>query len=295
VNTVERRGRRLLRAYPAAYRAERGDEILDTLLESARDNRIGRREAWALVAGGLRVRAGQHRRLTTAANLRLATLYGFVLWIVLAASNELWLVALPREESNTYLDGHLESSTVTWNYEPVWPLIFHLVTGTALLALVVAAWFARPRIILALGAVAAAGVLPWHWEGSPTMLLIIASSVVLSRGAARMPRSWLWPLALLTVGRVLVNAWFPLGLPMLPALLMWIALGSILLWTFFDGRPLFGLGVFVAVIVGLSQVTALTRPGGSSAGPLWEMLVVPGIGLAFMLPGLLRIRRQAVL
>ena len=64
MSALERRCRRLLRAYPAGYRAERGEEILGTLLESAPDGRTrpGRREVAALVLGGLRVRAAQNRR-----------------------------------------------------------------------------------------------------------------------------------------------------------------------------------------------------------------------------------------
>lgn len=61
---LERRYRRLLLAYPAAYRRERGAEILDTLLESAApgQRRPGAREVAALLLGGLRVRAGAHRQ-----------------------------------------------------------------------------------------------------------------------------------------------------------------------------------------------------------------------------------------
>lgn len=64
---LERRYRRLMRAYPAAYRQERGDELLGTLMELSRpgQRRPSAREARALVLGGLRVRAGADRLRST--------------------------------------------------------------------------------------------------------------------------------------------------------------------------------------------------------------------------------------
>jgi len=56
---LERRYRRLLRAYPAAYRRDHEQEILTTLGESSRLGQCwpAPREAWALVAAGVRARA----------------------------------------------------------------------------------------------------------------------------------------------------------------------------------------------------------------------------------------------
>lgn len=48
MSSLEGRGRRLLRAYPPAYRAERGEEIIGTLLEASRP----------AVTGPLRARPG---------------------------------------------------------------------------------------------------------------------------------------------------------------------------------------------------------------------------------------------
>ena len=58
MSSLERRCRRLLRAYPAWYRRGRGDEILDTLLEASPPGRgwPSFRDTRALVIGGLRVR-----------------------------------------------------------------------------------------------------------------------------------------------------------------------------------------------------------------------------------------------
>ncbi len=58
VTRLEQRCRWLLRAYPAWYRRERGEEVLDTLLEASPPGRKwpSFRDARALVTGGLRVR-----------------------------------------------------------------------------------------------------------------------------------------------------------------------------------------------------------------------------------------------
>ena len=80
---LERRCRRLLRAYPQPYRADRGEEILGTLLDAAPADRHWppARDAWSLITGGLRVRAARNRQLPLAANLRLAALLAAALWL----------------------------------------------------------------------------------------------------------------------------------------------------------------------------------------------------------------------
>lgn len=92
---LERGYRRLLLAYPAWYRRERGDEMLDTLLAAAPYGRtwLSLRDASALIMGGLRVRAGQNQRLTTATGLRLAVLFGVALWLAGRISSDLSFAA----------------------------------------------------------------------------------------------------------------------------------------------------------------------------------------------------------
>jgi hypothetical protein len=87
---LERRYRWLLRAYPRAYRQYRADEMLETLLATAEDERrrLNVREAAALVAGGLRARTGVDRLGSRSAlgysALRLSVLsllvYGLTFW-----------------------------------------------------------------------------------------------------------------------------------------------------------------------------------------------------------------------
>ena len=78
MSTLERRSRLLLRAYPAAYREARGEEIIGTLLEVTPEGRSWPlpRDICGLVTGGLRARATVNRRAHDVANLREAALVG---------------------------------------------------------------------------------------------------------------------------------------------------------------------------------------------------------------------------
>ena len=80
---LERRTRALLRAYPAEYRRERGEEIIGTLLEAAPPGRSfpSARDAWSLVNGGRHARAARNRRLSARENLRLAMLLGLAVFV----------------------------------------------------------------------------------------------------------------------------------------------------------------------------------------------------------------------
>src|SRR6185369_14825689 len=59
---LERRYRNLLRAYPRGYREHRGEEMLATLMETARpgQTRPDRRYVAEILRGGLRERLGMH-------------------------------------------------------------------------------------------------------------------------------------------------------------------------------------------------------------------------------------------
>jgi len=59
---LERRYRALLRAYPRGYREHRGEEMLATLMETARpwQTRPDRRDVAEILRGALRERLGMH-------------------------------------------------------------------------------------------------------------------------------------------------------------------------------------------------------------------------------------------
>jgi hypothetical protein len=68
VTTPEQRVRRWLRLYPRAYRERRGEELLGTLLDKARDDpRIPIREIRAVIAHAGSVRIRQSRLVTAVA------------------------------------------------------------------------------------------------------------------------------------------------------------------------------------------------------------------------------------
>ena len=154
MTALEARCRWLLRAYPAWYRRQRGEEMLGTLMEASP---VGRqwpspRDIWAMMVGGLRVRAGQHRRLSTSANLRLAGLLGVDLAL-------LWLIG-----------NNLSSAIMFWAH--VYPaatpsgLGYQAAVSLLALAAVAAAWFA-PWPVVAVPALAGAAL--WVYSGDQIM------------------------------------------------------------------------------------------------------------------------------
>jgi hypothetical protein len=85
VTRLERSALRLLHVYPAAYRRERGEEIIGTLLEATPEGRNWPRvrDARALVVSGLTARAAQNRRRPVGVNLRVAVMTGLAIYTAL--------------------------------------------------------------------------------------------------------------------------------------------------------------------------------------------------------------------
>jgi hypothetical protein len=176
---LERHSRLLLRAYPAAYRRDRGDEILGTLLEATPDGQAWPRlrDVRALAVGALRARAAQNRRLSTAANLRIAVMAGVSFSLVLIAA------------------GYM----ATWVIDPG-PLRYQwriMALGLLIVAAVLPVWLA-PRLVAAWSALAAAvpiyllariEVPFWTFI---SLMVCIAAIVLLVPRSARPPRAWLW-------------------------------------------------------------------------------------------------------
>jgi hypothetical protein len=290
VTGAERGYRRLLRAYPAWYRRERGEEILDTLLAATPDGRTwpSLRDCGALILGGLRVRAGQNRRLTTAASLRLAVLFGVALWLTGRACFDLAFAGL----------GWLH-----W-VSPGQPSGYAAVHGLVMLAAVGAAWFApRPAVaavsLIAVAAISliavATGAYPWPgawWLlGDPAALAALA---LLALGKERMPRCWLWLLGaqtlaqMLTVyGRFHAPPFFPS--PWLNDLPWLVILAAVVLWAVVDARPAIAAGVCVA----LGWAIQFAAGGGTDLGQVFFCQLAWGALLALVM--ILWLRRQAVL
>lgn len=94
-SALERRYRVVLRAYPASYRADRGDEILGTLLEGAPAGQTAPSWSWrdiyTLLLAGLRARTLQNHRLSTPANVRLAAMLSLAILLGTLAAERVGL------------------------------------------------------------------------------------------------------------------------------------------------------------------------------------------------------------
>lgn len=286
MTALEWRCRWLLRAYPAWYRRQRGEEMLGTLIESSPAGRRwpSLRDIRAMIMGGLRVRAGQHRRLSTPANLRLAGLLGVALAL-------LWLIG-----------NNLGGDIMFWAH--VYPaaapanLGYQAAASLVALAAVLAAWFAPWPVV---AAPALAGAALWVYAGDrvmasqPAGLLILL--IILTTGRERMPRPWLGLAGLLLACTLLEQFTAAPRLYFLYTPLSyapWVVLGAVILWAAVDARPAVAMAIYLA-----SNYVIFTLIGyaGYGAGPAaaWEWYL-PIAGVA-VLGGcaLWRLRRQAVL
>jgi len=284
MSPIERRCRALLRAYPRWYRRVRGEEMLATLLESSQPGRSwpSARDSRALVMGGLRVRAAQDQRLTTAANLRLAAQLGAVLTLLTLVAGSLTPIFLIWVHAYTLSTGVAQSS----------------VCGLLGLAVVVAAWFGSRSVVAVLAAATAAAA-AWGYWGSDKALAILPAGLLIMLAVLvclgeRLPRSWLW----------LAGAWFgwnvlqaftvlePLRFLYNPlAFVPLIILGLVVLWAFVDARPAMAMAVYIACMYVVSQLL-------SGVGYGWEvspgLFVFAAAAVALASGSFWRLRRQAV-
>jgi len=195
---LERFSRFLLLAYPAAYRRERGEEIIGTLLEATPGHRSWprSRDARALVVGGMKAHAAQNRHLTTAANLRVAVMAGISLYLSVSVASYLGTMSI--------------ESKVIWRPGSGLPALPSVLTGLAVAATIVLAWTAPRRIALAVALPAAAAVcyfvlLRAHVTGPAIIQLAsLAGLLALIPTTARPSRRWLWLL-----GVVMATALLP--------------------------------------------------------------------------------------
>jgi len=187
---LERRARWLLRAYPAAYRADRGEEIIGTLLEAVPPGRDWppARETVALAAAGLRARRAANLRQGLAASLRQVAVAGAAVYLAQLPALGLGAVVWSARR------GHL--SFLFWEYE--W--LFYAL-GVLALVIIAAGWSGR-RTLVAAGAAAAviaamSFLLMWQeWDLMIVLAEFIGPPVVVfllfARRIDRPPLSLLW-------------------------------------------------------------------------------------------------------
>jgi hypothetical protein len=266
---LERRARWLLRAYPAAYRADRGEEIIGTLLEAVPPGRDWppSRETVALVAAGLRARRAANLRQGLAASVRQVAVAGAAVYLVQLSALGLGAVAWSARR------GHLQF--LFWDYG--W--LFYALGGLALVILA-AGWSGR-RGLVAAGAAAAASaavsstVISQDWHPMVVLTDFVGPPVVVfllfARRTERPPLSLLWlpGLALgVALAGSLANAYPPLfaavtaGTTLLSPYTTGLSLVTVLVavcWLATDVRPLASL-VFAFTVSRVVYGFAYGRP-----------------------------------
>jgi hypothetical protein len=286
MNPIERRSRLLLRAYPASYRRDRGEEILGTLLEATPSRRQWplARDVRALVIGGLRARAAQNRGRSMAVNLRLTVLIGVAVYLSLAACGDL---------ATTFVNAQLGGTWGLTYRSSAWPT---LLAGLLIAAAVILIWVGRRRLLVG-GVLAAAAAASYsrfsHREivgGLVTQLLCLAALVVLAKRTDRPTWGWLWVTSGIVAAVILPSFFQAVAfLPYLtPSLLLCILL-VLLAWIGIDARPAVALGTYY-LIVSLSALL------GDAVMGIGNWFSDPAVLVAAALTGIAgwRLRRQSV-
>jgi hypothetical protein len=282
MSTLERHCQLLLRAYPAAYRDVRGEEIVGTLLEATPPERSWPwpRDSRGLILGGLRARATFNRRLTTGANLRTALLAGVAGYLTYNA-----LAVLGFEYfAEVSVPGHIHPvlrAGATVLASALTLLTVGLVFLTSRRALVLAA--ALPAVALT------AYVGSWRTGAGGTAfhLALLAALVALVRGSQRPSRRWLLLVGLLAVSAVVPYITPPFGYFSLAGMLLAVA-GVSLAWAVIDARPAIAV---IAFFLGLYLPTAVEEltTGAFPVFVLPYLAVLTGIAA----PAVWLLRRQS--
>jgi hypothetical protein len=280
---LERRCRRLLRAYPAAYRRERGEEIIATLLEATPEGCAWPRprDVRALAMGGLRARAAVNRQRTTAANVRVAVLVGVAAYLCLTVPGALATVI--RYERG------LGITQMFWAH--VWP---GYVLPVVVLAAGVITWVSRRRPVVLAAVLAAAGVVfyagPWRgYEIGPTVadLACLAALIVVASGRDRPSLRWLWPLGIIVACALLLEVDDTVPWRALWVVLILALFAASLALLIVDARP--AIAMAVCALVAWLPVTVENLQFSSNAGVGIPVLIIGLLGAgAFW-----RLRRQS--
>jgi hypothetical protein len=235
MTSLERRGRLLLRAYPAAYRAQRGEEIIGTLLEATPAGRRSPtlRDGAALLIGGLRARVGQYRGLGAAASMRQAALLAAAIYLGFAASD-------------------------------------YLPSGLTLPGLILVSASLLPWLVGAIAASGAVAYLSWTFPAAPprevwpslaAILLPLVALAVLARDTGRLPRAWACLPGVAAVADLAGLAapafrWY--ALDSVPTMQNLLIIGMVVIalgWIAVDARPALGL----AIVLGFSVLTTSAK------------------------------------
>jgi hypothetical protein len=281
--TLERRYRRLLTAYPLAYRRERGDELLGTLLELSRPGQRwpALRQGWALLLAGLRMRTGADRLSSTADAWRDSARAALVLMLVWQLIGQLWQLMLLRAElpPGQSISGPTVGGSVATG----------VLAGAAIVALL--AGRHRPGVALALLSGVLSVLPPFNttWDNLyPFQILAwclpvtVLAVPLLRRPAAGGPWRWLLAIPLLVLGSALVPLFGPeLAAPVIAV----VAVAACLIWgALVDPRP--------AIALGLLFLTMVPRLVVSLSVLVLLVPILLIVGAALITAGGVRARRQ---
>ncbi len=285
MSALERRYRRLLRAYPGWYLADRGEEILGTVLEADTRGRSwpSAREAKTLIIGGLRVRAGQGERVGLAASLRQVGLFAAMLIL------------------GPYAAMGLATFDDRWGGDPFIPIPgtwTGAVTGLLTLIVMIAVW-SRWRAAARVVALVTAGLWVYQPPGSeagaiaPVLALVLTA--ILASGGMRLPRLWLWLVAVLFVARELsyiaTAAEWPYLIAFYAIVIYAIIVGAIA-FAVVDARPMAAVAMWLTLAYSTLVIQALfqLRPE-----LYYWALALAIISIAVSIATVWRLRRQAAL
>jgi hypothetical protein len=252
---LQRRIRLLLRAYPPGYRADRGEEMLGTLLETTPDGRDwpSARDAWSLLAGGARARRARNRQLGPATSLRQAVVLGLALYVSWGAARFFQSGPLTGAHGTPVLAGLLLAATALAVWAGYRTLM--MTTVAASLAVLAYCWYsywAVPALYHR-----SFSLMVNRFTPEVPLLLALLALAHLTRRVGRPPRSWLilacLPLLAMLVTRalpVLLRPGPALGLPwnLLPGVLLLAIPILALAWLATDARPALGVALALAVL-----------------------------------------------
>jgi hypothetical protein len=308
VPLLVRRTRLLLRAYPRAYRAHRGEEILDTLLETTRPGHgwPPAREVVSVIGGGLRARRAANLSQGLGTSLRHVGILAAALMMLSVPGELLFCAAEQVSTQLASMERGVELAAVPGSI-------------LAVLALAAAWWGRRWLVAAAVVPVIPAAVicerLPvgqahasvgWGlvvaflaFSGVPALAVLVP----LTRRAERPPVSLLWllcvPLAAELAGglaskintRLPINGvgWVSLAAPYITYLSLATVVVAVC-WTVTDVRPL----AAVAVQFLLCRVleTALDLYGRGASGSQNAIAIALPLALTCALVWLLRHRAR---
>jgi hypothetical protein len=284
VSPLERHCQLLLRAYPAAYRQVRGEEIIGTLLDATPPGRSWPRprDSMGLILGGLRARAAYNRQLTTGANLRTALLAGITGYLAYTAGA---VVGFYVRAELVYGGHNLQGVSVNWP---------ELIESALILVTVTLAWLSGRRMIVLAGALPAGAAAciagTWHpWALGDTLvpLLSLAAMVALSDNRQRPSRRWLVPIGLIALVPLVLNIEPQVGFYILQALELTVTAAAIV-WVVIDARPAVAVSVFVLGLWLPIAVDNLVQ--GMIPVYIWPYLVITTVIAA---PAVWLLRRQS--